>query len=540
MTFGATTDSATRRAVQPARRNPLANTGSARKMLVIAVIVLAAIAVRLVFFKYQSGDYTAYFSRWYSYIKDNGGFSALKNNFANYNEPYLYLLAGLTYTPIPELAGIKLMSVVFDFLLGFFAYRIVNLRYPNRWWPILAGALVLFLPTVVLNSSMWGQADSMYSAFGVGAVYFLLRRRPWLACLFFGLAFSFKLQIIFLFPLLLLLVLRKYVPWRALLLIPGVYLVLEIPALLVGASPSTLLSVYLTQTNTYDQLTLNAPNIYQYFSTTTSTVLRYGGIGLTGVLLLALIIPAVVRRVELTPTRILLAGTVSVLLVPYFLPAMHERYFYLADTLTVLSAFYLPRKLWALPILEQFASLFSYLPFLLMTAGVRGSGARGAFPGGTGRFPAGGFPGGNSGGGYGGGGFPGGGNPGQAPTLPTPGTGSLPATGGSGGFGGGGAAGAAGRGGFGTSTNTVVSFTILSTVMLAALLLAVWVAVREFRRTNPVEPLDGTNPPPLAGDEAESTVGITSESAKKPRDGADQVAESTGQPVEKDSHVWGS
>ena len=30
----------------------------------------------------------------------------------------------------------------------------------------------------------------------------------------------------------------------------------------------------------------------------------------------------------------ILAGTVAVLLVPYFLPAMHERYFYLADALT--------------------------------------------------------------------------------------------------------------------------------------------------------------------------------------------------------------
>jgi len=276
-------------------------------------------------------------------------------------------------------------------------------------------------------------------------------------------------------------------------------------------------------------LTLNAPNIYQYFSTTTSTVLRYGGIALTGILLLALIIPVVARRVELTPTRIVLAATVSALLVPYFLPAMHERYFYLADTLTVLSAFYLPRKLWALPILEQFASVFSYLPFLLMTtgAGRGGGGARGTFPGGRGRFPAGGFP---------GGGFPGGGNTGQAPTLPTPGTGSLP--GGAGGFRGG----AGGRGGFGGgggSANTVVSFTILSTVMLLALLLAVWVAVREFRRIDPVDPVEGTSPPPVDA-QAENSLGTTSASVGKPTAGTDPVTESAGRPGERHGQVWGS
>jgi Gpi18-like mannosyltransferase len=375
--------------------------------------------------------------------------------------PYLYLLTAVTYLPIPALTAIKCMSVVFDFLLGFFAYRIVDLRYPGKWWPILAGAIVLFLPTVVLNSSWWAQADAMYSAFGVGGLYFLLRRRPWLACLFFGLAFAFKLQIIFLFPLLLLLVLRRYVPWRALLLIPAVYVVLDIPALLLGASPTALLTVYLTETNTYSQLTLNAPNIYQYFGNVGDTsLIRELGIALTGVVVLALIIPVVRKRIELTSTRILLAGTVSVVLVPYLLPAMHERYFYLADALTVLSAFYLPRRLWYLPIIEQFASLFSYLPFLLMTGGIGGQ-----QPGGRGGFP-------------GRGGVPGGGmaNP-ASPTqmMPTPGTGSV---GGS----------QVGHAGGGLTTHPIVSFTILSTVMLAALIISLWAAIREFRTRLSADP----------------------------------------------------
>jgi Gpi18-like mannosyltransferase len=465
-----------------------------RRGLVIAVIVLGALAVRLAFFSYQSGDYSAYFAQWYSFIKEHGGFSALKYQFANYNTPYLYLLTIVTYTPIPALTGVKLMSVLFDFLLGFFAYRIVDLRYPGRWWPILAGAIVLFLPTVVLNSSAWGQADAMYSALGVGAVYFLLRRRPYLACLFFGLAFAFKLQIIFLFPLLLLLVLRKRVPWKALLLIPAMYVLLEIPALLAGASPKDLLSVYVTQTSTYNQLTLNAPNVYQYLgNNTTSNTIRDLGIAVTGLLCLALILLVWRKKIELTPTRIILAGTVSVLLVPFFLPAMHERYFYLADAMTVLAAFYLPRRLWALPILEQFASLFAYLPFLLMTGGFGGRGG----------------PGGGRGGGR-----PGGLNPGQM--MPTPGTGQLPGGSsrgsgggfpgrGSGGFGGGSGGGSGGGpgggfgggrgggGGFGGGSHAIVPFPILSTAMLAALVLALWVAFREFRR--PVGPAAVSEPP---------------------------------------------
>jgi Gpi18-like mannosyltransferase len=447
----------------------------ALKLTVIAVVVLAALAVRLAFFSYRSGDFDAYFSQWYDFIVKNGGLHALRFQFANYNEPYLYLLTLLTYLKIPALAGVKLISVVFDFVLGWYAYRIVNLRYPATWWPILAGGLVLFLPTVVLNSSMWGQADAIYSAFAVGGLYYLLRDRPWLACVFFGLAFSFKLQIVFLLPLVLLLVLRKRVPWRAVLLIPAVYLVLDIPAALLGANIKDLLTVYVTETNTYDQLTLNAPNVYQYLGDVTGTgTIRTAGVALTGVLVLVLIGLVVWKRVEMTATRIVLAGTVSVLLVPFLLPAMHERYFYLADALTVLAAFHLPRRLWALPFLEQFASLFAYLPFLLMTGG--GGGGRG-FGGGT--RPPGGFGGGTRRG------FPGGGGNGQ---LPTPGTGRLPGAGGGGGRFGGGA---------GVSSDTLVNFKILATAMLAALVLALWVAFVEFRRPDPAAAQTGPADDPV-------------------------------------------
>ncbi|HEX5405838.1 MAG TPA: hypothetical protein VFX16_26480 [Pseudonocardiaceae bacterium] len=125
--------------------------------------------------------------------------------------------------------------MAFDPLLAFFTCRIVALRRPGTWRPMVAAAVALFLPTVVMNSSLWGQADAVYSAFGIGGAYFLPRRRPWLACRFFGIAFSVKLQVIFLFPVLLSLVLRRRVPWPGLLPIPGVYLLLDVPALLAGA-----------------------------------------------------------------------------------------------------------------------------------------------------------------------------------------------------------------------------------------------------------------------------------------------------------------
>lgn len=340
-------------------------------LVVAAGIVLLVLAVRLVLFPFQSMDYGAFVAQWYAFIDANGGFAALRFEFANYNMPYLYLLAILTYLPVPVLAGVKVISILGDLLLAFYAYKLVALRYPNRWVPFLAAAVVSLLPTVVVNSAMWAQCDSIYAAFALGGVYYVVRSRPWLACVFFGVALAFKVQAVFLLPVLLVLVLLRKMPWAALLVVPGVVLLLDGPALLAGADPAHLLSIYTQQVEEYTRLTLNAPNIYQFLSVTGSSaeLIRNAGVLFTGALVLVLVLLTVISRVPLTVSRVVLLSTVLAILVPFFLPAMHERYFYMADALSVVAAFYVPKH-WYLPILVQFASFLSYAPFLFNTRAV--------------------------------------------------------------------------------------------------------------------------------------------------------------------------
>jgi Gpi18-like mannosyltransferase len=211
---------------------------------------------------------------------------------------------------------------------------------------------------------MWGQADSTYAALAAGGLYHLILRRHWRACVFFAIALGFKLQIIFLFPVLLLLALRKWLPWRALLAIPVVYLLLDVPALLLGAYWRRLLLIYLHQADRYNELSINAPTIYTFLPA--DPALRRIGVAVTGLVLLGLIGLAVWRRVEITPARIVLFSSLSVLLTPFLLPSMHERYFYLADVLTVVTAlWFASRALIAVPLLVQLASLSCYLNYLL-------------------------------------------------------------------------------------------------------------------------------------------------------------------------------
>lgn len=66
----------------------------------------------------------------------------------------------------------------------------------------------------------------------------------------------------------------------------------------------------------------------------------------------------------LTDTQVLLLATTSAIAVPFLLPSMHERYFYVADVLSVIVAFQRPRQLWYVPVLVQLSSLGSYLKFI--------------------------------------------------------------------------------------------------------------------------------------------------------------------------------
>src|SRR6478735_5522526 len=68
------------------------------------------------------------------------------------------------------------------------------------------------------------------------------------------------------------------------------------------------------------------------------------------------------RRVMSRASMVVLGATVLVA-IPFLLPGMHERYFYLADALLIVAAFYRPR-LAPFAVLAQLCSLAAYAPFL--------------------------------------------------------------------------------------------------------------------------------------------------------------------------------
>ncbi|MEU4687932.1 hypothetical protein [Actinoplanes sp. NPDC023714] len=341
------------------------------ELLLSAALVAVAVAVRLLGFGLETFDWKWYLGPWTRFIAENGGFAALKFPFADYNVPYLYLLTGFTWlgqhTPYEVLVWIKLGSVVFDVVLAFYAARIVALRGTGWRMPLLAGLTVLLLPTVVLNGAYWGQCDTIYSAFTVAGLYYLLRGKPWLGTALIGVAFAFKLQAIFVFPVLAALLLTRRLPWRCLVTIPIVYVLLAIPAWRAGRPFGDLMTIYVSQTGKFPQLTYAAPTVYAFLRPVEEylDLVRTAGVLFAVAAVLAFIFLIVARRVELDTRHIVILSAASALLVPFLLPGMHERYFMLAEVLTVVAAFWAPRRLWFVPLLVQAASIITYETYLV-------------------------------------------------------------------------------------------------------------------------------------------------------------------------------
>src|SRR5438477_4386640 len=68
-------------------------------------------------------------------------------------------------------------------------------------------------------------------------------------------------------------------------------------------------------------------------------------------------------RKKMTSVRIIRLSFLFSLLLPFFLPIMHDRYFYLADVLSIAYSFYVPKRFY-LAIITPLTSFLSYMPFL--------------------------------------------------------------------------------------------------------------------------------------------------------------------------------
>ncbi len=339
-----------------------------RAALVVCVLLFAlALWLRALVFDYATLDYINFLSRWVEFFRHYGGFRALKHPIGNYNIPYLYFLALFSLLPMDDLYLIKLLSTLSDILLAWGVLLLCGRFTRSRAKLIASFFTTLLLPTVFLNSAVWGQCDSLYVAPLLLGIYCALSERPWTSVILAAVAFGFKLQAVFILPIYAVFLMTGKLRWKHLLAFPAAYLVLVLPAVCFGRPLWETVTLYFGQTGSIGSgLNYNSPSVFAVFT----NIRNQSAAAVTGIVLaffymLNLLAVAWVGRRKMNERAILALCLLFAIGIPFLLPHMHERYFYGADILSVVLAFSFP--LYApVALLVQFASLLGYHAYLKM------------------------------------------------------------------------------------------------------------------------------------------------------------------------------
>lgn len=303
------------------------------------------LCLRLCLFDYISPDYVSFLSQWTETMRSMTIQEVLATPIGDYNMPYLYLLLLISRIPVYDLYCIKLLSVLADLFLAMAIVKLAGLVTRRSGFLLAAFFGGLLAPTVFLNSAYWAQCDGIYVAFALWGLYFGLKSRPILSMILFAVSFAFKLQAIFILPIIVFFLVKGNIKPKHLLFFPGAFLIIMLPALLAGRSFSDTFGIYVDQTGAYPYLSLNAPTFWSLIPNDFFSNLDPAPILFAGIITLLLLYAFLKRYRQLGTGDLISLSLIFSMAIPWLLPKMHERYFYLAEMLSIVYAVQYPRRL---------------------------------------------------------------------------------------------------------------------------------------------------------------------------------------------------
>lgn len=364
-------------------------------IIVAFVLLVIGILVRVAFYPQINGDTYWFLMSWVKFYRDNGLLAAIGKLpisqildsgkyipywdvpdlsiydpsqfiYCDYLVGYMSFVCLFSCLPVDLEVVTKILGTVTDIAMAVGVALIIHKIHKDKKISLMSFGITLFLPTAILNSGMWGQADGFYTCILVYSLYFIICDKPKLSVFFFGLSLGFKLQAIFALPLFGFLFLKKKIRLIHLLFIPLGIIATMIPFILGSGDFITPFRQYLGQIGNYPYPNYYSGSIYVLFDGNPAAFAPYinlFGIPLMiGVCILTLYL-FFVKRVKATPRTIIAVAALYSFLVPFTLPHMHERYFYLADVFIIIYIL-TSKKKYHLGILQQFSSINCYSHFL--------------------------------------------------------------------------------------------------------------------------------------------------------------------------------
>lgn len=329
------------------------NANYKKKLFIFWGLVAVVFFVTIYFANYVSSDYYYYLNPWCESYKSMSFKDCLYHIFdvSNYTPVYNYFLILFAKTGVNSLYAIKYLTFLFSILLAISMELLIS-KISGSKFNILHLMIFLLVPTICTEFSWWGQCDAIYTSFCLLAFYFALSKKSKLSFLFVGIAFAFKLQFLFIVPILFVLLIIKdengehYLKWKDIWIGPVMYL-LNILPVFVGRSFVDVLSVYFTQGGFYDRLSQDCANLCSIFD-----FLGLGSgfaykfllvfqvlISITIVLLFVIFLIKYSKSNKLTSYDLTFFATIISFCMVFFMPKMLDRFYFLTVSLGIVLYF---------------------------------------------------------------------------------------------------------------------------------------------------------------------------------------------------------
>lgn len=340
---------------------PRRESGSARRDLA-AILCLAAIA-RVICWSRRPPDMSIFLEPWFAHIVHYGPIRAFAHPFSNYEPLYLYLLAlgSLAHGVLTPMTIIKIISVAGTLFLTTALADLFKSAGAER----RGALLLLILPSVVINDALLGQCDALWAGSCIFALAAIIRGQTLRSMIWCGIAIAFKAQAAFIAPVIVGAMIGRRAPWWQWGVPALVFIATLVPPWLLGWPIIKLLTVYLDQT-ALDQIPGRLANpwmlgtIFADHASRDWFILGYAAAGAAAVMIAAL-----AARGSRDPRLLILLGALAGTAIPFLLPKMLERYYFLGDVMTLALALSWNNRTASFTVRAvQTASILSHLTYI--------------------------------------------------------------------------------------------------------------------------------------------------------------------------------
>lgn len=324
------------------------------KSIILIWIILVSIEFFTIYWSsFASYDWREFVSKWCESYQQLSVNDALKNItvISDYVPFYNYFI--IFFAHVFDLQGclyaVKFLSFVFSIIMSI-VIELIICEICKTKFNYLHFVCFLILPPVLLEYTTWGQCDAIYTTFALLAFYYALKHKSIPCFINLGIAFAVKLQFLFIVPIIFVMLIirdqdgKKYLNWKLVWIAPLMYVINLVP-LFVGAKLKDLLLVYIRQSGSSNLFSMNCINLpfllnpiskncHPILVNSLNAIMIAIGIAIT-VAMLVLILRASKRK-NLTKKDLVQYAFCFAMIMVYFMPKMHERFYFMAMVLGII------------------------------------------------------------------------------------------------------------------------------------------------------------------------------------------------------------